>query len=336
MKPWFQIPLLLTKDSRQTYLTSLTLGLITLTSTLFLVLVIFYYPIDPDTSLEGAPFFAALSFVSGAGWYLSKSGRWLWVRRLPAIFFFLIGVYGSFAFSFHTLLTFGYVLAIMLTGLLVNRNEMVLVAVLGLVMHLTGAALTSDQGLYPLSAGIITLTAMFTGICLLLWLNIVLFESALEHSMIDPFTKTFNRGYFDATLQLLGPSHRYPISILMADINDLKKVNDALGHNSGDTLILRTSQCLRAACRVDDVICRIGGDEFAVIFPSTDEKAVDEIAIRLSEHIESDNRAHPDVPLSLAIGTATAVDPNSLSEQLALADRSMYANKREYKQTFPE
>jgi diguanylate cyclase (GGDEF)-like protein len=120
--------------------------------------------------------------------------------------------------------------------------------------------------------------------------------------------------------------------ICSVDINGLKKVNDTLGHKVGDLLILRTCHCVKCTCRTEDVICRIGGDEFAVIFPKTDEKTAKDIVTRLSDWVASDNRDHPDIPLSIAIGTATAVQANSLAEHLALADQRMYEHKREQKQ----
>lgn len=86
--------------------------------------------------------------------------------------------------------------------------------------------------------------AAWTGIALLQWLAKSVMDHALAQSFLDPLTGVHNRGYFDGMLRHYQNHHQYlyPVSVLMADINDLKRVNDAFGHAAGDELIVRGRQ----------------------------------------------------------------------------------------------
>ena len=72
--------------------------------------------------------------------------------------------------------------------------------------------------------------------------------------------------------------------MLMLDIDDFKKVNDVHGHGTGDQILVALADILRAAVRGSDVVCRIGGEEFAVVMPSSDSAA----ALRLAERIDTE------------------------------------------------
>ena len=156
-------------------------------------------------------------------------------------------------------------------------------------------------------------------------------DNTFAQSLIDPVTHVQNRNYFEATLTILQKSRRYPISILMVDVDGLKKINDSMGHSFGDELIKRTAECLKLACRADDIICRIGGDEFGVIFTKTDNLILRDIIKRISEQLEQNNQKYPEMPLHFSIGEASATSQDNLLETLKLADTRMYANKKEYK-----
>ena len=114
----------------------------------------------------------------------------------------------------------------------------------------------------------------------------------------------------------------------MADVDDLKAVNDTLGHDRGDELLKRAAGVIRGQFRSTDVVARVGGDEFAVILPRTDEKAAAETVSRLRRAVADHNGRFPDLPLSISLGVATAEGPErSLRDTLKEADDGMYRDK---------
>ena len=155
-------------------------------------------------------------------------------------------------------------------------------------------------------------------------------EMKLQHlSMHDALTGLYNRSYFMESLVRLEQGRQYPISILMADVNHLKLVNDQQGHAAGDTMLKRVAQVLNQIFRIDDVIARIGGDEFAVLLPGTDVQAAEEILYRFHEVFEEHNQIYfTENPLSISVGISTAAEHGmSLTETLKEADEKMYKDK---------
>jgi diguanylate cyclase (GGDEF)-like protein len=142
----------------------------------------------------------------------------------------------------------------------------------------------------------------------------------------DILTGVYNRLYFDGELSRLEKSTCYPISIIVADLDNLKKTNDALGHSVGDQLLKRASSSLRQAFRTGDILARIGGDEFAVLLPSTDEGSAREILARLQAMIDATNSVQPELNVQLSFGAAT-VEKGELSKAFTEADRRMYKAK---------
>ncbi len=153
-------------------------------------------------------------------------------------------------------------------------------------------------------------------------------EQLIYLSTHDSLTGLFSRSFFETELQRLQDSRQYPISILMADADRLKETNDKEGHAAGDKLIIRAAQLLRLMFRPEDVVARIGGDEFAVIIPKTDETSATKLLDRFHALIEQENQNHPELPaLGLSIGIATAENGMPLTELLREADRKMYHDK---------
>ena len=100
-----------------------------------------------------------------------------------------------------------------------------------------------------------------------------------------------------------------------------------LGHEVGDALIMRASSILRANFREEDVMARIGGDEFIALLPDTDEETVQQGLTRTRTQLDVDNAAHPDLPLRLSMGAATARQRVDLPTAQRLADQAMYQEK---------
>lgn len=156
---------------------------------------------------------------------------------------------------------------------------------------------------------------------------------ALEHklkylSFHDQLTGICNRLYFENELERLTGSRDHPISVIVIDVDDLKLTNDSRGHDMGDELLKACAFVVKSSLRSSDVLARIGGDEFAVLLPSSDRETGQNIVDRITKNIEAYNRENSSLRLSISIGIATA-DENSypLRETLKEADNLMYRNK---------
>ena len=145
-------------------------------------------------------------------------------------------------------------------------------------------------------------------------------------SMHDALTNLYNRAFFDESLIRLDTSRQLPVTIVMADINGLKLVNDAFGHSVGDQLLVRTADVLKGVCRSEDIVCRLGGDEFAIIFPLTHEEVAEKICVRIKNACA--NTDDLPIPLSISLGVATKGSMNeNIHEIIKIAEERMYRNK---------
>lgn len=145
-------------------------------------------------------------------------------------------------------------------------------------------------------------------------------------SFHDNLTGLYNRAYFDEEVKRLDTKRNYPLCFVMGDVNNLKLVNDALGHQEGDRLLVAIADILKKSCRGDDIVVRLGGDEFVILLPKCDEKA----AMRIVHNIKTSckNIVSHSIPASIALGVAAKYRPDqSVAELLNLADNRMYANK---------
>jgi len=156
-------------------------------------------------------------------------------------------------------------------------------------------------------------------------------ETKLRYlSTHDILTGIYNRAYFDEELERLKKGRKFPVSIVMADVDRLKEVNDRLGHAAGDELLKHAAEVFKNAFRREDVAARIGGDEFAALLPNTDEGALIEAMERLHQHLLQNNQENYrlPLPLSLSIGAATAQSGEELMTAWRMADQRMYREKK--------
>jgi two-component system, cell cycle response regulator len=152
-------------------------------------------------------------------------------------------------------------------------------------------------------------------------------------SIHDTLTGLYNRAYFQDEMARLERGRHFPVSMIVADIDGLKEVNDTAGHATGDLMIRGASRILQKGIRGEDVIARIGGDEFVVILPDTDEAAADLVMTRMREAETSYKERHAIFAVRISLGCATAHEHSSLDEIFRLADRRMYENKASRKKT---
>lgn len=146
----------------------------------------------------------------------------------------------------------------------------------------------------------------------------------------DVMTGLFNRAYFEETVQRLELNRKDPVSIIIIDLDYLKKTNDTFGHQAGDKLIRRLAEVLTTAFNNGQIAARIGGDEFAVILPQTDEIEVSEYLKQIHALVDINNKYYREPALSVCVGAATSLPGMNLEKVIQLADDAMYKNKAEH------
>jgi diguanylate cyclase (GGDEF)-like protein len=157
------------------------------------------------------------------------------------------------------------------------------------------------------------------------------FERAALH---DALTGLYNRRWLDQTLDRLIQRHRFagdPMCIAIMDVDHFKRVNDTFGHPAGDSVLAAVSRVIRRCLRPTDLVARIGGEEFALIFPQTPLQGGMSAAERLREAIATEPVSHdgsrlPQVTVSIGLVLSDAEsDSNRL---LARADQALYRAKQ--------
>lgn len=153
-------------------------------------------------------------------------------------------------------------------------------------------------------------------------------EERLKYlSLHDPLTGLYNRAYFEQEMRRFAGS-RQVTGIIICDVDGLKLINDTLGHKAGDALLKAAAGVLKKSFRSSDMVARIGGDEFAVLLPCSEETAVKNAALRIKESIAKYNSDGPDLPLSISIGFAASSKKRpDLNEVFKEADNMMYREK---------
>ncbi|GFO61457.1 hypothetical protein GMST_37820 [Geomonas silvestris] len=148
-------------------------------------------------------------------------------------------------------------------------------------------------------------------------------EVTLRHdSTHDILTGLYNRAFFEAELEHLAQGRRLPLCIVMADVNGLKMVNDTRGHEAGDELIRLAARVIQRAFRSDEVVARIGGDEFAILLPGASLEVTKEAVERIRRSPEMTGGK-----LSIAFGVACAQGKDQVGAALKQSDELMYLDK---------
>jgi two-component system cell cycle response regulator len=160
-------------------------------------------------------------------------------------------------------------------------------------------------------------------------------DQGMEHAITDPLTGLHNRRYMESHLGTLvnqAAQSGCSLSVLVADIDYFKKVNDTYGHDAGDNVLREFATRIRRNTRGIDLTCRLGGEEFVIIMPDTDLLHAIQVAERLRSCIAGEPfcvNAADKLSVTASVGVAALESRDDTPETLfKRADVALYAAKR--------
>jgi diguanylate cyclase (GGDEF)-like protein/PAS domain S-box-containing protein len=137
-----------------------------------------------------------------------------------------------------------------------------------------------------------------------------------EITLYDSLTQLYNRAFFEEEIRRLSDGRNCPIGIIVCDIDGLKLINNTMGHRMGNRVLRASADILKNCFRESDIVARIGGDEFAVLLPQSNEDVVFTCRNRIREEVAQYNELSSEISLSISIGYAVEykkpVDMNEL------------------------
>ncbi len=135
-------------------------------------------------------------------------------------------------------------------------------------------------------------------------------QKQLQYLMVhDPLTGLYNRTFFEQQVERMAGKCHTPVGMMVCDVDGLKLVNDTLGNNAGDALLVAAAGVIKKALGKSDLAARIGGDEFAVLLPGSGIDAVEDVCRKIKNAVTRYNHEKPGLPMSLSIGFAVGGDP---------------------------
>jgi diguanylate cyclase (GGDEF)-like protein len=139
-------------------------------------------------------------------------------------------------------------------------------------------------------------------------------------------TGLYNRRFYEEELLRLDAAKNLPVTLVLADVNGLKLTNDAFGHLAGDQLLIQVSQILSSECRGEDMVARIGGDEFVLLLPGMEEKEAEGLIANIKRTLAA--RSSESSVLSVSFGCATkTADTQRMENIFVEAENAMYRHK---------
>jgi diguanylate cyclase (GGDEF)-like protein/PAS domain S-box-containing protein len=146
----------------------------------------------------------------------------------------------------------------------------------------------------------------------------------------DPLTGLANRRALDQTIvRSISFAHRwkYPLAVVMADVDHFKRVNDTYGHLVGDQVLISFSQILKASCRVEDLAVRFGGEEFLLLLPSANAEQAAALATRIQLELKQETLPVPS-PVTVSFGVTSLGENDTPDSLIERADKALYVAKR--------
>ncbi len=151
-------------------------------------------------------------------------------------------------------------------------------------------------------------------------------EEILFLSFHDQLTGLYNRRFYEEELKRLDKERNLPLTIIMGDVNGLKLINDSFGHVAGDELLIKAAEIIKKGCRSDDIISRVGGDEFVILLPQTNEFEAEKIINRFKNLCGYEKVGSIDISISFGFETKNKMD-YKIEDVYKKAEDDMYNHK---------
>jgi diguanylate cyclase (GGDEF)-like protein len=156
------------------------------------------------------------------------------------------------------------------------------------------------------------------------------YKSRLEHLIVhDELTGVHNRHYFNQYLQKVMTERPNPFCMVFLDVDHFKQVNDAHGHDMGDKVLVEVAQTLKSLLRARDEVCRVGGEEFAVMLPDTQLESALILAERYREAVADLAVDKGRLSVTISLGVVQLQADDSLQSFYKRADRALYLAKQQ-------
>ena len=258
------------------------------------------------------------------------------VLSLSILVCIVLAVVVDFSYGIDVVYTHLFYIPIILTGIWYPRYAILMAVIVGLLHITVDYATIKEFRIAPyLRSAMFIIVAYVTK-------SLIREREQLEYklqtmSITDELTGLYNRrGFFTLAQQQMNLADRSKKDMLLfsADLDNMKQINDTLGHQEGDRALLEIASILKEVFRKSDIICRLGGDEFAVLIIDTTDRTREVLTKRLDTVLETYNRREGrKYQLSMSVGIVqyNPENPSSLDELMAQADVLMYEEKRKKK-----